>query len=277
MSSFGFSVRLWLAAGCVGLWACSSAPPTAQVRTDGRLRVLPQEFTGEAGCSFASGDDSELGYYVATLVDLGLAPGTADETDVDTTDYPRVSGSGTVARCTSSTTFATRSNDTQLQINHLYAAIIDGYPPAAPPELGRDRAGGDWPAPRWQWLCSFGGLDEVELRWLMDQVNELPRGATPPTTTPRDAGGLGNSGTWDNSETDTAIITQADGSVVNEDDVVTTGIDTATPLDLMTESSDAGVSSWSQVLRAAALEGAAPPAQVVSGGQAGVRGCLLLE
>ncbi len=270
MSSFGFSVRLWLLAGCVGLWACSSAPPAAQVRTDGRLRVLPQEFTAEAGCSFASGDDSELGYYVATLVDLGSAPGTEDDrTDVDTTDYPRVSGSGTVARCTSSTTFATRSNDTQLQINHLYAAIIDGYQAAAPPELRRDRAASNWPAPRWQWLCSFGGLEETELRWLVDKVNELPRGATPPTSTSPDAGSFNDSGTWDNSEADAAT-TQADGSAVGEDEAATT-------LDSRTESADAGVSSWSEVLRSAALDEAPPPAQVVSGGQAGIRGCLLLE
>lgn len=176
MLSFGsFARRPASVAGVlVMLSACTSSPSTVQVRTDGRLRVTPQEFTYDVGCSFASGSDSELGHYVATLLDLGT---------VDAGAKPELRGSATAARCTSSTTFSTTGEDSLVEVGHRYAVIIDGYVGTTPPKVDGERPG-KWASPNWQWLCGIGGLPEAQLQELLTEAQRLARVQLPIAPTP---------------------------------------------------------------------------------------------
>lgn len=179
MSFFGLSARHWVVPSCALLVVgCSSAASNVEIRTDGRLRVIPQEFTSEVGCSFASGNGRELGHYAATLVDLGRSPDAETEgqpTD-DDTSYPREAGSGVAARCTSTTTFSTAASDEGfIEVGHLYAAIVDGYVGEQAPDVSGGRDSDNWSAPAWQWLCGIGGLDETQLDWLVQRASLLKR------------------------------------------------------------------------------------------------------
>lgn len=295
MASLGASKGVWLTIGgsLLGLLACGTTTPSAEVRSDGRLRVLPTEFTAEVGCSFASGDDSGLAYYVATIVDLGPAPD--DDTSgspVDAAGYPRLSGNGPVARCTSSTSFSTAADDSLIAFGHLYVSLIDGYPAGTSPVLRGDRNEG-WPAPGWQWLCGVGGLEESELRWLVEQVNLLPRTAGP--TTIRDAGA--NTSVDPAPDAETSAVDSGDvpdaGNAPDSGDVA----DAGNAPDSGAASADAGSESlvrdsgtapvtdaapppkttWDALMEAAALDAFPTPAKVVSGTQAGIRGCIAIH
>src|SRR5690606_12851421 len=172
-----FAAGRWIASCCaLALVACTATTSRVRVRTDGRLRVLPQEFTTAVGCGFASGDPKELGHYVATLIDLGLSDNADTDNHTRASDtFPREAGSGVAARCTSTTTFSTDASGERsvVETGHVYAAIIDGYAGLDAPTISGSRRTGNWPAPAWQWLCGIGGLDETQLDWLIKRVQRL--------------------------------------------------------------------------------------------------------
>lgn len=186
-----FASGRWVAPCCaLALVACTATTSRVRVRTDGRLRVLPQEFTAAVGCGFASGDASELGYYVATLIDLGLSSDANPNDHTHARDaFPREAGSGVAARCTSTTTFSTEASGERsvVEIGHVYAAIVDGYAGLESPTISGSRRSGNWAAPAWQWLCGVGGLDETQLDWLIKRVQRLQTSA--PSAPPSDSSG----------------------------------------------------------------------------------------
>lgn len=350
----GFVLRRWFAASClIGVAACTSTPSSVQVRTDGRLRVLPEEFTSEVGCSFASANSNELSYYVATLVDLGPAPEDGTESpETDDADYPQLAGSADAARCTSTTTFSTASDDSPIEVGHIYAAIVDGYVGGSPTVSG-DRSKGNWTAPDWQWLCGIGGLDEKQLESLVKQAHlldvkdpESDAGTNVADAMASDASGsaVNDAGSDAAASTGALTVTSENPSTVTltsgaDAAIMSTAgeLDAATPLgDASLVLGDAGSSATSATsaprtdappsdaassatssTRPSALDGGAgatptsepgpdasravdsgtqvpvprdwraelsaaakgdwpPPAEVVSGGQSGVRGCVPL-
>jgi hypothetical protein len=291
--SFCFSVRFWVAASgaALALFGCTS-PQSTTVRADGRLRVSPQEFTTDVGCRFSSGDEEELGLYAATLIDLGT-----EAVDPDSDRYPRVSGSGPDAPCTSSTAFTTAPSTALVQVGHLYAAIIDGYAGFTKPQLRRSRREGNWTAPRWQWVCGVGGLSKTQVRTLIERVYDLPRLAAPlvpsapqPDGTapdagtsdggfqgpvrgvdggvPADGGSAANSSTADGETTASSASPDAATDSSQSSDVTSSDPDTNT---------DRQAADLAKVLQAAALDDQPEPTLVVAGIEAGMRGCVLLD
>jgi hypothetical protein len=291
MSFFGLSALRWLAPGCaLAVVACTSSASSVEVRTDGRLRVLPPEFTAEVGCSFASGDSAELSYYAATLIDLGLSPDA--ETEGEPTDdrkYPRTAGSGVAARCTSTTTFSTTasnaaSNDGLIEVDHIYAAIVDGYAGSQLPDVKGERSAKNWSAPAWQWLCGIGGLDETQLDTLVTLAQNLTiTQYVPPASDAGDALALSAELTDAAAEPmDAGAVAKDAGATATESsDASSSGpfdaAATVTPREAGTAAAEAGAPrDWRAELSSAAKGEFAPPPKVVSGGQSGVRGCVPL-
>lgn len=294
--SFCFSVGFWVAAGgaALALFGCAT-PQSSTVRADGRLRVSPQEFTSDVGCRFSSGDETELGLYAATLVDLGT-----EDVDTDSDRYPRVSGSGPDAPCTSSTAFTTAPSTALVQVGHLYAAIIDGYEGFIKPQLRRSRREGNWTAPRWQWVCGVGGLDESQVRTLLARVYDLPRLAAPLTPDVPAPGGS----TPDAGASDGGVQQPVDGidggrfdggsvaSTSDDQNAIDGGsttlsasadaaVDTSSSSEVTTTAPDTDAdreaADLAKLLQAAALDDQPEPTLVVAGIEAGMRGCVLLD
>lgn len=296
------------------LAACSSSPSSVTVRTDGRLRLQPTEFTTEVGCGFASGSDNELGHYVATLIDLGASPDTETEgPSTDTTRYPREAGSGVVTRCTSTTTFSTAASDESIvETGHIYAAIVDGYGGVQTPDVAGAREDQNWAAPAWQWLCGIGGLDETQLQWLVKRAQWLkavpfepapqtPDAAVSPTTADAALGTVSGPVRTDGGVSlDASVTTEAsapaevltanpadagDAAASSVPVTTTSGVEAETAAPTVdtavgtsaAEARDAGVARdwWAELLTAAESD-IAPPAKVVGGRQSGVRGCVPL-
>lgn len=264
--------------------ACATSSTTTQTRTDGRLKVQPLEFTYDVGCSFASGDSTELGYYVASLIDLGPTGDEGESTEVDAGSFPRAVESSTSARCTSSLAFSTSATEGALvEVGHRYVSIIDGYVGSNPPELMGERSSAQWPLPQWQWLCGVGGLDTEHLRWLLDRVGRLrvappavTDGGAPPTEAdsavtsalsapPLDAGSI--------APPPPAL---SDAAPAEDGSVTTVGSADASPATESDAGATPAATAWSQLEQAASTEGFPEPALVVAGGQSGLRGCVQL-
>lgn len=260
------------------MFGCAT-PQSTTVRADGRLRVSPQEFTSDVGCRFSSGEETELGHYVATLIDLGT-----EDVDTDGTSnarYPRVSGSGPAAGCTSSTAFSTAPSNSLVDVGHLYVAIIDGYEGSNAPQVRRSRREGNWTAPRWQWVCGVGGLDESQVRTVLARVYDLPRLASLLTpNVPQPGGSTQDAGTSDGG-THTPVTTVDGGSLDGGNSEPSASADAAASTDVMTSGPDTDAdreaADLGKLLQSAALDDQPEPTLLVAGIEAGVRGCVLLD